>query len=393
MAVSFTVERGIPIQDANPSFCWFHPRAAAIPGAGERGGPRVVMTMNRHLDADDHYSGLFYMYTDDFGGSWHGPFEPSALAWEVVSESLHASVHDATPGWHAQTGRLLLIGGKTHYDPQGGHANDAPGRVRTSYAVYDASTDTWTKLRDLAYPDDPMFASAVSGSCQWLAGPDGAVLVPVYYAIPPGRRGRGYGVTVLRCRFDGETLSYVAHGPEIVHDTAKGFTEASLAAFRGVYYLTLRGEVDENGYVATSSDGLHFSPPEPWRFDDGRELGSVNTQQHWLAHSEGLFLCYTSRREHNARIPRHRAPLYIAQVDPKRLRVIRETERALIPDRGLMLGNFGADAITSEQSWVTDAEFLWFSKGYRPTPEGGNDSVWVARVLWSAPNSLAPHSA
>ncbi len=82
-----------------------------------------------------------------------------------------------------------------------------------------------------------------------------------------------------------------------------------------------------------------------WTFDDGKELGSYNTQQHWLTHDDGLFLVYTRRGAGNDHVMRHRAPLFIAQVDPLRLRVIRATERVLIPERGATLGNFGAAPI------------------------------------------------
>jgi hypothetical protein len=73
----------------------------------------------------------------------------------------------------------------------------------------------------------------------------------------------------------------------------------------------------------------------------------------------------------------------MAQVDPERLQVVRSTEQVLIPERGLMLGNFGAATVTANEAWVTDAEFLWYSHGYKPTEKGGNGSVWVARVNWS----------
>ena len=67
---------------------------------------------------------------------------------------------------------------------------------------------------------------------------------------------------------------------------------------------------------------------------------------------------------------RHRAPLFIAQVDPERLHVIRATERVLVPERGAELGNFGAAAITDRESWVTVAEGVWNDES-RAGREGG----------------------
>lgn len=383
-----TLTPEIPLQEANPAFCWFHPRAGAIPGAGRNGAPRVVMTLNQHMDADDHYSALWYMYSDDLGATWRGPVAPPELGISHDEPGIHASFHDATPGWHAATRRLLVIGSKTSYHENGSHANDKPGRIRTCYTVYDAAADRWQPIADLDVPRGGRFDFSVSGSCQWLERRDGTVLVPVYYTIPAGRPGKGYGVVVLECAFDGERLHYVRHGPEIVRDSAAGYTEASIIAWRGTYYLTLRGEVDSNGYVGTSADGLQFDAVRPWTFDDGQPLGSVNTQQHWLAHQDGLFLCYTRSGADNADIPRARAPLFIAQVDPEKLCVLRTSEKVLIPNRGLMLGNFGAGPISPAESWVTDAEFLWFSQGYKPNARGGNGSVWATRVLWPTPNTL-----
>jgi hypothetical protein len=51
-----------------------------------------------------------------------------------------------------------------------------------------------------------------------------------------------------------------------------------------------------------------------------------------------------------------------------------------------MLGNFGAAAITADESWVTDAEYIL---GGKPHPKGADGTTWLGRVLWSQPNSLA----
>lgn len=93
--------------------------------------------------------------------------------------------------------------------------------------------------------------------------------------------------------------------------------------------------------LTTGHDGLCFGKPKPWTYDDGAPLGNYNTQQHWITHSDGLFLVYTRRGAENDHVFRHRAPLFMAQVDPDRLCVIRETERIVVPEWGARLGNFG----------------------------------------------------
>ncbi len=59
-----------------------------------------------------------------------------------------------------------------------------------------------------------------------------------------------------------------------------------------------------------------------------------------------------------------------------------------MPERGAMLGNFGASAITKDESWVTDAEFMI---GDKPHPRGADGSIWNARVLWGKENKLVTY--
>ena len=79
--LDFEIKRDIPLQEVNEEYCWFHPSAAAIPGAGQDGLPAVIMTIQHELAASDFYSGLYYMRTDDLGATWCGPSEIPELAW------------------------------------------------------------------------------------------------------------------------------------------------------------------------------------------------------------------------------------------------------------------------------------------------------------------------
>ena len=168
-------------------------------------------------------------------------------------------------------------------------------------------------------------------------------------------------------------------------DVARGLYEPSLVVFGGRYYLTLRN--DERGYVSFSDDGLQFAEPKPWTFDDGAELGSYNTQQHWLAHSDALFLVYTRRGANNDHIVRNRAPLFIGQVNPKTLQVMRSSEAVLVPERGAELGNFGACAISKDESWVTVSEGMFMKDSKLRGAEG---ATFIARIIWSKPNRSQP---
>jgi len=145
--------------------------------------------------------------------------------------------------------------------------------------------------------------------------------------------------------------------------------------------LTLRNDV--RGYVAAGEDGLHFCEPRPWTFDDGSDLGNYNTQQHWVTHSDALFLVYTRRGADNDHVFRHRAPLFMAQVDPERLCVLRDTERVLVPERGARLGNFGVCDVDERETWVVVTEWM---QPVGCEQYGSDNSVYVARIVWDRPN-------
>ena len=374
----FQVQAEAIRRELSPDFCWFHPRAAALPGLGKDGQPAVIVTIQKHLGVSDYYSGMYFLRTDDLGKSWTGPTEIPELAWHQEPNGETIAVCDVTPGWHAPTGKLIAIGIKLRYSPRGGQLLDQPRSHECAYAVFDPQRNQWSSWRMLAMPNtEDKFFLVAPGCVQWLVQADSTLLVPIYFKGPTGS---DYQVTVLHCNFDGQELKYLAHGDELALVGGRGLCEPSLASYQGRYYLTLRN--DARGYVTTGRDGLHFEPIQAWTFDDGRELGSYNTQTHWLVQREGLFLAYTRRGADNDQIMRNRAPIFVAQVDPEQLHVIRETEQTLLPERGVMLGNFGAAAITPHESWVTDAEYIL---GSQPHPRGADGTVWLGRVRWLSP--------
>lgn len=379
--VPFEAKAEAVFRELNPKSCWFHPRVAALPGHGTEGRQAVVMTIQKHLGVSDHYSGLYFLRTNDLGSTWTGPTEIPELASQPGENNETIAVCDVTPGWLTHSGKLLAIGIKLRYSPQGKQLLDKPRSHECAYATYDPASDKWTSWQMLAMPEtDGKFFLVSPGCVQWLEQVDGTLLIPAYFKGPTGN---DYTIAVLHCSFDGRQLKYVGHGDELTLMEGRGLYEPSLTRYRDQYFLTLRH--DTAAYVTTSNDGLHFHPPKKWTFDDDQDLGSYNTQAHWLAHSGGLFLTYTRRGANNDHIARNRAPIFIAQVDPEKLQVLRRTEQELLPERGVMLGNFGAAAITPSESWVTDAEYLISAT---PHPKGADGTVWLGRVKWSLPNQL-----
>ena len=379
-SLSFRIERQTILNPNHRKWFWFSPRVATIPRAGKNEGPVAIMTLQKHLQSSDHFSALHIMRSDDLSASWTNPQAPESLAWRKESDQVTIGVKDITPGWHSSTGKLLAIGVKVRYNQDGHHLYDKPGSHEAAYSIYDPQKNTWSPWQMLRMPNsDSQFYLVAPGHTQWLSKADGTLLIPTHFW---NAKNKGhYKTTVLHCAFDGTTLKYLQHGDELSINQGRGLYESSLTRFHGRYYLTLRS--DDSAHVSVSEDGLHYPTVSPWTFDDGLELGSHNTQQHWLTHSAGLLLVYTRRGANNDHIPRHRAPLFIAQIDTDSLSVIRASERVLIPERGAAMGNFGTAAINRHESWVTVAE----SMGGHARGLGAKGSLFLTRVIWSKPNT------
>jgi hypothetical protein len=245
--------------------------------------------------------------------------------------------------------------------------------------VYTVDPPSWSQWAKLEMPDAERFGNAGAGCTQRVDLEDGTILLPIYFKPITGK---AYSSTVVGCSFDGKELKYLGHGSEHSVPIDRGLYEPSLAVFRGRYFLTMRN--DQAAYVSVSDDGLQFGEPKKWTFDDGADLGSYNTQAHWVTHDAGLFLSYTRRGANNDHVVRHRAPLFLAQVDPEKLQVIRATEREIVPNKGAQLGNFAVVDVSKDETWVTTSEGM--APG-DPRKFGANGRVYAARIQWAKPNT------
>jgi hypothetical protein len=369
----FKLRLDVVTEGYDGKFCWFHPGAGTIPSSP----PTIVFTMQPWLTANsDVFYPIHSMVSRDLGKTWTKPVEHAALGRRPEPGGVVVGVCGFTPKWHAKSKRLLGIGHTVRY------MNDKLIAVRpreTAWSVYDPSNESWAPWRTLEMPGGGKFWNAGAGSTQRVHLHNGDILLPLYFKE---KNATTAASTVARCAFDGETLRYLEHGTEMTVPVPRGLGEPSLAVLDGTYYLTLRN--DKAAYVATSKDGLHFDNPRPWTWDDGAELGSYNTQAHWITHASGLFLAYTRRGANNDYVARHRAPLFLAQVDIKRPVVLRETEIELVPNKGAQLGNFGVVEVNERETWVTTSEGMG-----RPAAKqyGANGRVYAARLIWDQPNS------
>lgn len=350
---------------------WTQARTADIPG----NAPLSVTTISRTAKIGSHgYHDVFLTSSRDHGQTWSVPNVIPTLK-RVRSESGYEVVAgDLWPKFHVGT-RTILITGKTFNFANGTKENYL--REQVSYAVLDPQLLKCGPLKTIEMPkldhaDCPIFAPN-AGCHQRFDLPNGDILLPIRYQKEKNRRV--YTTIVVHCRFDGVTLKYVEHGSEHNIPTGRGLYEPSVTEFKGQFFLTMRA--DDNAYVAKSDDGINYASHNPWTFDDGESLGSYNTQQHWVGLGGKLYLIYTRRGNMNDHIMRHRAPLFIAEVDADKLQVIRSTEQILVPENHATLGNSGVCIINANEAWITVAEGR-VSHGQR---KGENNKVVLAKVV------------
>lgn len=358
---------------------WFHPRACVVPGRA--GTPDSVFMTLQTIGGSDYFGPLHWMTTADRGRTWTEPQPVPPLGRVPAADGAEEGVCDVVPEWHAATRSVLALGHNVFYRGPKFSADQPPRRP--VYAVF--RDGRWGPRRALEWPD-PRGAYIYTNNCgQRVTLPSGDILLALTYGAT---RTEPRSVASAVCAFDGEALAIRRTGPPVVHDRGRGLLEPSLVAWRERFFLTLRAE-DGHGYVCASDDGLAWSPKQTWQWDDGEPLAMSTTQQHWLPHSDELWLVYTRRDPTNVNVVRWRSPLWMARVDPRTLRLERATERIVLPlvgdgvqdpDRVAIMGNFHPLNVSPGESWVTVGEWQ---------PRNGiKGDLLLARIRWSAPNRL-----
>jgi hypothetical protein len=322
---------------------------------------------------------MFVVETNDQGRTWSRPEPIESLRRRRMPAGHDLVIGDVCPQWHAATGVILATGKTFGFD---GGTKENRGYERVSYAVYSPKTNRWSGLKLLDLPkldhEGLTILEPNSGCHQRFDLPNGEILLPIRYRKNP--KSREYTTIVARCTFDGETLRYREHGSELTIPRQRGLYEPSVTAFQGRYFLTMRA--DHSAFVSRSDDGLNYEPIREWTFNDGSVLGSYNTQQHWIPHGNALYLAYTRRGANNDHVFRHRAPIFIARIDPDRLCVVRDTEQILIPETGLDLGGgYGVVDVSPTETWVVSSEMA-FPKSRQSEP----NRVLLAKIQWASPS-------
>jgi hypothetical protein len=366
---------------------WFHPRACVIPGSGEGS---VFMTLQTILGSDN-FGPVHWMQSRDTGRTWTEPLPVPALGRVKQADGNEEGVCDVVPEYHPATGSVLALGHNVFYCDAKFIRLQPP-----RWPVYSVWRDgRWGPRRKLEWAD-PRGGYIYSNNCgQRITLPNGDILLAFSFRdrAPGGtgaEKGKARAVVGVICSFDGETLRVKKVGQEIPPDNNRSIVEPSLAQFNGRFFITLRTDHEDNcGYVAASDDGLAWGPKQKWAWDDGELLTMSQTQQHWVTHSDGLFLVYNRKDAANTNVIRWRSPLYMAQVNPTTLRLQRATERIVLPlvgdgvndpDRVALMGNFHPVNISPAESWVTVGE-------WQPRNRIRGDLL-LSRIRWAAPNRL-----
>lgn len=368
----YTIEQATPFP--GPEKYWFSQARGTMLADG-----RLLITTQEIERTGSHgYHDVFQLTSADGGDSWSSPKRIKPLQRGKISADSadERAIGDLCPRLHLKTG-LVLATGKT-FTFRGGTKEDR-GAEQVSYAVYDPKTDVWTSMKIVDLPrsdhEGMPFLQPNAGCNDRVDLPDGEILLPIRYC--KDAKNRCYTTMVARCRFDGTTLKYMEHGTELSRPLNRGLYEPSLILHQGKLFLTMRA--DDTAFVSVNSDplGNDYTQPAEWKYDDGAVLGSYNTQQHWASHGDKLYLVYTRRGANNDHIFRHRAPLFIAEVDTERLCVLRRTEKVLIPANNADIGNFDVIPAGPQETWVVAAE-----SPNGPRLKDAQNYVIAARIRW-----------
>lgn len=320
--------------------CFVHARMCAT--------PEYMLATAQYLDVTgcDLFGGIYMSKSFDGGKTWT-ELEPQEGLMTTEKDGVITGNCDATPMYHKKTGKVLLLGHKVEYLV--GAKDPGKYEAQTFYSVYNEESNSFSKRRFVELPDG--VPPSGNGSGQALELDNGDILVPLTVSMDENGHFRA---GVMRCSFDGETVTFKEMSNLMNFHVARGLCEPSVVYHEGMYYLTMRN--DEAAFVAKSKDGMHYEDMHLWAWEDGSLLQSYNTQQHWAKVGGKLYLVYTRRDETNNHVFRHRAPLWMAEV--KDMRLVKSTEIRVTPERGARMGNFGVISLDDGRAMTMVAEWM-----------------------------------
>lgn len=313
------IESAVIIPEAYHEDLWVSPKLVTIPG-----NPIVCELLARTTDrkGKDQHTKSHYFRTDDFFETLHAVEKPTAVAWKRIGISREDLIPNEELGVQVPENM--------------GH---------TQYSEYlNLAGDTILQA----------FTTKKENSKQNI-------------------------VQSLTAKVENGKYRLLHISNSWTNATGRGLYEPQIAEYGNKYFMTARAE-DGFGYVMVSHDrGKTWDEPVRWRWDNGEEVPMDQTMTKLIAHSNGLVLVYTRKRDDNSQTFRHRAPLHVADFDTETLTLKRSTERIIVPNKGLAVGNFWVWTVSPEESYVVTAE--WPRDGRKT-----NGDIWLAKIKWHTPN-------
>lgn len=342
--------------------CLVHARCCYAPD-------RMVATAQYlNISGSDLFSGILMSQSFDEGRTW-SEFEAQHGLSPIIDGDYATVGCDATPMYHKKSDKILLLGQTSEYKSG---AMSPTGRNRhTFYSVFDKVKNEFDNLKLLELPKG--YERCGNGSGQSIELENGDILIPVYYNK---ENEKNMYSMVLRCSFDGENITLLEMGAPITVNIERGLYEPSIVFHNGIYYMTLRN--DDCGLVAKSTDGLNYTDLQLWKWEDGSILQNYNTQQHWMTVGNELYLVYTRRGANNDHVFRHRAPLFAAKVN--NMRLVKDSEIILVPEKGARLGNFGVTSYKDGGAVIMAAEWM---QPHGCEKYGSDNNIYFAKVSHS----------
>ena len=356
-------------------FCKVNPDITILEG----GVAFLSYTMLKMNGSDTFYDEYCVKSTD--GGKTFG--EPKIMrGFQKIEKGIRETFFKKSTFYHKKHGKFICLMLKALFDENDVILRNGPWpSVHLGYPYFILrDTVTGDYVGEPIKIDIPFEYDCFSPFGQPIEFDNGDVLMNFYGAKKGEKR---YSLFVMRLAFDGENFVVKEVGDRLTEYTGFGFSEASIAKLNDKYYMTIRAE--DRGLLAISNDGLSYSEPITWVWDDGTILENYMTQQRWLRFKDGLYLAYTRRGANNDHIFRHRAPMFMARFDEDNLCLIKSTEVILVPELGARLGNFNITDVSDTESWLVTAEWMqtwppeWYN--YKICERyGATNSIWVAKV-------------
>lgn len=331
----------------------FHPAVAVL------SENHLLMSFQR-IFSSDCYGACEFCESFDGGISWNEARNVPGFESKVIAGDNIIGIADVRCFTFPDKRHVLFIGCTARYHKKKMCAfSDI---VRGSYyTVYDSKEKSFYPVRMLGNPHVEWRAACT----QLCFTGEREFLLPIYFDIlPPDSR---FAVQVLKISLsDSFEIASITEGNSMTNAAGRGLIEPSIIRYENRFFLTIRAE-DGNGYFAVSDDGLNFSRPQKWLFDDGSEFVTSSTQQHWFCPGDKLYLAYTRKSCENAGVFRYRAPVWASEavVCGEKLRLKKSAEMIILPmkkrysNTGLY-GNFhtaecGKCSIISDACIFTDS--------------------------------------